>query len=76
VLAPEWTLRLTQALRLLPVLLVVVLSTPAWLVWPFLPAERQKFVLDMVQALTAWTYGPVRPTHPDSEAEAEADSGS
>ncbi|WP_338704043.1 hypothetical protein V2W30_39805 (plasmid) [Streptomyces sp. Q6] len=49
------------ALRLLPVLLDVVLSTPAWLVWPFLPAERQKVVLEMVRELINWTYGTNRP---------------
>lgn len=72
VLAPEWTLRLTQVLRLLPVLLVVVLSTPAWLVWPFLPTQRQQFVLDMVRALTAWTYGPTGTEQPDSVTDTNA----
>ncbi|WP_155058212.1 hypothetical protein [Streptomyces blattellae] len=66
------TLRLTQALRLLPVLLVVVLSTPAWLVWPFPPGKRQKFVLNMVRALTAWTYGPTRAELPDTDTASDA----
>ncbi|MFE0107293.1 hypothetical protein [Streptomyces sp. NPDC059009] len=60
-LAADWMLRLTQVLRLLPVLLVVILSTPAWLVWPFLPAARQKVVLEMVRELVVWTYGPQKP---------------
>ncbi|MGW0907393.1 hypothetical protein [Streptomyces sp. NPDC002853] len=68
-LAAEWMLRLTQVLRLLPVLLVVVLSTPAWLVWPFLSARRQQVVLEMVRELIVWTYGPARPRK-------ERDSGS
>lgn len=72
-LAPEWTLRLTQVLRLLPVLLVVVLSTPAWLVWPFLPTQRQQFVLDMVRALTAWTYGPTGTERSGSLTDTDAD---
>jgi hypothetical protein len=43
------------ALKLLPVLVVVVLSAPAWLTWPFLPEPRQRVVLDMVKALADWT---------------------
>ncbi|MGY0021216.1 hypothetical protein ACVHNB_19820 [Streptomyces sp. YJ-C3] len=35
----------------LPVVLVVVLSTPAW------PAHRQHVVLEMVRELITWTYG-------------------
>ncbi|TQF04241.1 hypothetical protein E6W39_20930 [Kitasatospora acidiphila] len=42
-------------LKVLPVLLVVVLSAPAWLTWPFLPEQRQRMVLDMVKALADWT---------------------
>ncbi|RSN57752.1 hypothetical protein DMH12_12470 [Streptomyces sp. WAC 04229] len=42
-------------LKLLPVLLVVVLSAPAWLTWPFLTQARQRVVLDMVKALADWT---------------------
>ncbi|MGW1619120.1 hypothetical protein [Streptomyces sp. NPDC002172] len=42
-------------LKILPVLLVVVLSAPAWLTWPFLSGRRQQVVLDMVKALADWT---------------------
>jgi hypothetical protein len=42
-------------LKLLPVLLVVALSAPAWLSWPFLSEARQHVVLDMVKALADWT---------------------
>jgi hypothetical protein len=44
-------------LRVLPVLVIVILSAPAWLTWPFLPADRQQVVLDMVKELAAWTRG-------------------
>ncbi|WP_428949790.1 hypothetical protein [Streptomyces sp. cg35] len=53
----ERTARLLPALRLLPVVLVVVLSRPAWPAWPFLPAHRQHVVLEMVRELITWTYG-------------------
>ena len=39
---------LSTALRVLPVLLIVILSTPAWICWPFLSAARQTTVLNMV----------------------------
>ncbi|MGA5703082.1 hypothetical protein [Peterkaempfera bronchialis] len=42
-------------LKVLPVVLVVTLSAPAWLTWPFLPEPRQRVVLDMVKALAEWT---------------------
>lgn len=42
-------------LKILPVFVVVVLSAPAWLSWPFLSADRQRVVLDMVKALADWT---------------------
>ncbi|MES4908890.1 MULTISPECIES: hypothetical protein [unclassified Streptomyces] len=42
-------------LKVLPVILVVVLSAPAWLTWPFLSRQRQQVVLDMVKALADWT---------------------
>ncbi|MFE7530321.1 hypothetical protein ACFU7Y_32085 [Kitasatospora sp. NPDC057542] len=47
-------------LKVLPVVLVVVLSAPAWLSWPFLPERRQQFVLAMVKALADWTQGTSR----------------
>ncbi|MFJ1931564.1 hypothetical protein ACIPLC_15185 [Kitasatospora sp. NPDC086801] len=42
-------------LKFLPVLLVVALSAPAWLTWPFLSEQRQHVVLDMVKALADWS---------------------
>ncbi|MFD4659646.1 hypothetical protein ACFWP2_28925 [Kitasatospora sp. NPDC058444] len=44
-------------LRVLPVVVVVVLSAPAWICWPFLPERRQQVVLEMVRALADWTRG-------------------
>lgn len=46
--------------RALPVLVIVVLSAPAWLTWPFLSEVRQRAVLEMVEALARWTRGDAR----------------
>lgn len=43
----------------LPLLAVVVLSAPAWLTWPFLPAERQRTVLRVLDRLVHWTRAAV-----------------
>ncbi|MGR3871580.1 hypothetical protein ACUXZZ_23755 [Streptomyces graminifolii] len=50
-----WLKHALIALKILPVVLVVVLSAPAWLTWTFLPEQRQRVVLDMVKALADWT---------------------
>jgi hypothetical protein len=43
--------------RLMPVIIIVILSAPAWLTWPFLSEARQRAVLQMVDALARWTRG-------------------
>ncbi|MFE6777527.1 hypothetical protein [Streptomyces sp. NPDC057702] len=42
-------------LFVLPLLTVVLLSTPAWLSWPFLPVARQRIVLEVIDRLVQWT---------------------
>jgi hypothetical protein len=37
-----------------PVTIIVILSAPAWLTWPFLSESRQQAVLQMVDALARW----------------------
>jgi hypothetical protein len=44
-------------IRAVPVILIVILSAPAWLTWPFLSESRQRTVLQMVDALARWTRG-------------------
>jgi hypothetical protein len=39
---------------MLPLLVIVCLSAPAWVLWPFLSAPRQRVVLEMVKALGTW----------------------
>ncbi|MFF1400228.1 hypothetical protein ACFVZD_41470 [Streptomyces sp. NPDC058287] len=45
------------AFRVLPVVLVVALSAPTWLVWPFLSGDKRQDVLTMVGRLSDWTNG-------------------
>lgn len=60
------------AIRMVPVVIIVILSAPAWLTWPFLSATRQRAVLEMVNALARWAQGePLateRPEAPDKAA--------
>ncbi|MET8687407.1 hypothetical protein ABZV77_24650 [Streptomyces sp. NPDC004732] len=46
---------LLVALRIVPLILVVVLLAPAWLSWIFLPESRQLRVIDVMQKLIDWT---------------------
>ncbi|MDH6604461.1 hypothetical protein M2164_000096 [Streptomyces sp. SAI-208] len=48
----KWSL---VAARTLPLLVIVVLSAPAWISWPFLSAARQQVVLEMVRTLAGWS---------------------
>ena len=51
-LVTKWAL---VALKMLPLLVVVTLSAPAWLCWPFLPAAKQQVVLEMAKFLAQWS---------------------
>jgi hypothetical protein len=46
---------LVVAITMLPVLVFVILSAPAWVVWPWLDANRRESVHRMVDQLTQWT---------------------
>lgn len=50
--AARWSL---IAARMLPLLVIVGLSAPAWISWPFLSAARQQVVLEMVRTLAEWS---------------------
>jgi hypothetical protein len=43
------------ALRILPLIIIVLLLAPCWLCWVFLPEARQKRVIDLVKQLIEWT---------------------
>lgn len=46
---------LVAALRVVPVLVVVLLMAPAWICWPFLPPARQNAVIEVLKQLVEWT---------------------
>jgi hypothetical protein len=46
---------LVVAITMLPVLVFVILSAPAWVVWPWLSTNRRESVHRMVDQLTQWT---------------------
>ncbi|MFD8614474.1 hypothetical protein [Streptomyces sp. NPDC059631] len=46
---------LLVALRILPLIIVVALLAPAWMLWVFLPEQRQKRVIDLMKQLIEWT---------------------
>jgi hypothetical protein len=48
---------IAPVIRAVPVTIIVILSAPAWLTWPFLPEARQQIVLQMIEALARWTRG-------------------
>jgi hypothetical protein len=43
------------AVLVVPLVAVVLLSAPAWLTWPFLPAERRTTVLEFLDRLIEWS---------------------
>jgi hypothetical protein len=47
----------------LPVVIIVCLSAPAWLSWPFLPKDRRDSVIEMVNSLKAWVVGSAEPSN-------------
>jgi hypothetical protein len=55
---------LVVAITMLPVLVVVILSTPAWVVWPWLSTNRRESVHRMVDQLTQWTRDVLSHTAP------------
>ena len=59
----KWSL---VAARMLPLLVIVGLSAPAWISWPFLSAARQQVVLEMVRTLAEWSTAS---THEHREAD-------
>ena len=42
------------AVLVVPLIVVVVLSAPAWITWPFLPTERREAVLQFLDRLILW----------------------
>ncbi|OWA16317.1 hypothetical protein B9W68_08570 [Streptomyces sp. CS227] len=40
---------------ILPLLLFVLLSAPAWVCWPFMSERRQGVMIEVVQKMIDWT---------------------
>jgi hypothetical protein len=51
---PGWQRVALGAILVLPLLVLVLLSAPAWLTWPFLSADRRKTVLQFVDRIADW----------------------
>jgi hypothetical protein len=42
------------AILVIPLLVLIVLSAPAWITWPFLSTERRATVLGFVDRIVEW----------------------
>jgi hypothetical protein len=51
---PGWQRVPLAAILVLPVLVLILLSLPAWITLPFLPADRRKTVLQLVDRIAEW----------------------
>jgi hypothetical protein len=50
----HWQRIVITALLVMPLVLVIALSAPAWLVWPFLSEPRRNAVLQFLGHLIDW----------------------
>ena len=53
-LSSRWQRVAITALLVVPLVLVVGLSAPAWLAWPFLPKESRDAVIEFLGRLIEW----------------------
>jgi hypothetical protein len=51
---PGWQRVVLAAILILPMLVLVLLSLPAWITFPFLAADRRKTVLQFVDRIVEW----------------------
>jgi len=57
----RWQRVAVTALLVLPLVLVVALSSPAWVVLPFLSQPRRDAVLQLLDRLIVWIKAIARP---------------
>jgi hypothetical protein len=50
----RWQRVAVTALLVVPLVLIIGLSAPTWLAWPFLPERRHKAVLQFLRYLIDW----------------------
>jgi hypothetical protein len=53
-LGGNWQRVALAGLLVIPLILLLVLMTPAWLAWPFLSADQRNDVLKLIRMLVDW----------------------
>lgn len=51
---PSWQRAALAAILVLPFIVLILLSMPAWITWPFLDADRRTTVLQFVDRIAGW----------------------
>ena len=51
---PGWQRVAVTATLVLPLLVLILLSLPAWITWPFMGTERRTTVLEFVDRIADW----------------------
>jgi hypothetical protein len=51
---PGWQRVAFAAILVLPLIVMILLSVPAWITWPFLDADRRTTVLQFVDRIAGW----------------------
>jgi hypothetical protein len=51
---PGWQRVAVAAILVLPLLVLILLSLPAWITWPFMGTERRTTVLEFVDRIADW----------------------
>jgi hypothetical protein len=59
--AARWQRTAVAAILVIPLLAVILLSTPAWVAWPFLNADRRTAILDFLNQLVEWVRAAAGP---------------
>lgn len=50
----RWQRTVIAVVLVIPLIVVVILSAPAWTVWPFLTADRQTTVMQFLDRIVEW----------------------
>lgn len=53
-LSTLWQRAVIAAVLIVPLIAVVLLSAPAWFVWPFLPTDHRNAVLEFLDRVIEW----------------------
>jgi hypothetical protein len=72
---PGWQRVALTALLVIPLILVITLMTPAWLLWPLLPEKRRKDLSTLIGQLIDWikvAAGTTPPPHPQLDHDTDS----